>query len=253
MTDAIELREHVFDPEVLLHSHPQPGDGIADQERRRQSVAAGVAEGEAHLVFRHVDEVAEVSAHFLHRDGPVRHVEPGQPGRLLPQEALLDLGHLAEAETDPILEQVQPEGRAQDVEREVHSLPVPAPVQDEEQEAAVGSPSDHHAGRGPAGMDAVRGRGVRLAGVGEDVHAVTEHERHGGPCRLDELGQRFHALSDPLAELEAVSPLAVDQDTSQAEILFVGAIPPRVPRKGRGSRRERQPMSAAARRSRPRE
>ena len=75
--DSIELREHVFHPEVLLEAHPQPSHDVADHQRRGKPVAAGVADGKAHQVLGHVDEVAEVPADLLHREGTVGDVETG--------------------------------------------------------------------------------------------------------------------------------------------------------------------------------
>ena len=117
---------------------------------------------------------------------------------------------------------MQAEGGAQDVEGEVHPLALPAALQAEEQQAAVGPPSHDHAGRGPAGKDAERGRGARLLGIGEDVDAVAQHEGHRRPGRLEGLGERVHALSDPREQLEPVAALAVDEHAPQAEIVPQG-------------------------------
>ena len=218
--DAVELGEHVLHAQVLLQAHAQAGHHVAHEQGRGQAVPAGIADGEAHQVLAQVDDVAEVPAHLLHRDRLVGHVEAGHLRRRFAQQALLDLRDLPEAEAHALLEEVQAEGRAQDVEREVHALAVPAPVQAEEEETTMRpAPHDHARGRA-LGQDAERGRRVRLARVREDVHAVAQDGGDGRPRPFQELGQRFEALAHAPAQLEAVAPLAVDEDPAQAEVLL---------------------------------
>src|SRR5262249_11948057 len=105
----------------------------------------------------------------------------------LAEQALLDLGHLPEAQADALLEHVETQGRPQDVEREVHALALPPRVEGEEQQAPVGPSAHDHPGRWPLGEDPERGRRIELVGIGEDVHAMAQDQAHGGPGGLEEI------------------------------------------------------------------
>ena len=62
--------------------------------------------------------------------------------------------------------------------------------------------------------------GASVTGVREDVDAVAQDRGHGRPRAFQELGERFEALAHAPAQLEAVAPLAVDEDPEQAEVLL---------------------------------
>src|SRR6185295_20326410 len=101
------------------------------QERRGQAVTAGVADGEAEKVLAEGEEVVEVAAHFLRRDGARRELVALEGRRLVEEEALLDLGRLAEAAAHALVGEPRAEGGADGVEREVELLAHPAPAQRE--------------------------------------------------------------------------------------------------------------------------
>ena len=178
--DPVELAEHVAHLEVLLEAHPQPGHHVADQQRGRQPVAAGVPDRQPEQVVAEGEEVVEVAADLLRGDRARRQLVTRERRRLVEEQALLDLGRLPEAAPHPLVGEPRSERGADGVEREVQLLADPSPAQREPQDVPRRPHPDRDRRRRPGKRGLARAL-AREGGV-EDVHAVLQDQpQDGGP------------------------------------------------------------------------
>ena len=218
MDHAVQLGEHGRHLQLALDPHAQPRHQVADEQRRGQAVAAGVADGETEHLAVEGYEVEEVAPHLLRRHRARGQLVTGELGQLVEEQALLDLGRFAEAAPRALLHEPGAEGGADGVEGEVQLLADPALAHEQEDEVAVAAGADGQRRRRASRKDAGPGRRAFRPRVGEDVHAVLQDERHRRSAPVEGIAGGVAQVADRFYESEALAPFRVEDGGAQAQV-----------------------------------